>query len=118
MATAADISPELVLVCPELAEQARAALPDRPWETFVPRPPARPIPLGAASPPARSRRTWPERLASAFPVLLIGGFVAVIVVGSLPWVGERPTLGPPPARVQPTPVVTTPTVPRAAPETG
>ena len=26
------LSPELVLVCPELGERARAALPDRPWE--------------------------------------------------------------------------------------
>ena len=34
------LSPELVLVSPELREQALAALPDRPWEAFAP-PPAR-----------------------------------------------------------------------------
>ena len=32
------LSPELVLVSPELAEAARAGLPDRPWEAFLPAP--------------------------------------------------------------------------------
>lgn len=117
VATAAEISPELVLVCPELGEQARAALSDRPWEMFVPRLPARPIPIGVA-PSTQNARSWSGRLASAFPAVLIAGFVAVVVVGSLPWIGERPTLGPPPARLQPTPAVTTPTVPRETPATG
>jgi len=115
VASAPDISPELVLVCPELADQARAALPDRPWEMFVPRLPARPIPLGPPAHAAPSGHSWPARLASAFPAVMIAAFVAVIVVGSLPWVGERPTLGPPPARVRPAPVVTTPTAPTTTP---
>lgn len=34
------ISPELALVCPELAERARAALPERPWEAWLPARPA------------------------------------------------------------------------------
>jgi hypothetical protein len=34
------ISPELALVCPELAERVRKQLPARPWEMFVPAPAA------------------------------------------------------------------------------
>ena len=117
MAPVAEISPELVLVCPELAHRARAALPDRPWELFVPHLPARPIPIGVA-PSAPNPRSWQGRVASAFPAVLIAGFVAVIIVGSLPWIGERPTLGPPPTRLQPAPVLTTPTVPRTTSDTG
>jgi hypothetical protein len=37
MASRLELSPELVLVSPDLAEIARAALPDRPWEAFIPR---------------------------------------------------------------------------------
>ena len=37
------ISPELALVSPELAAEARRALPDRPWETFAP--PRAPAPV-------------------------------------------------------------------------
>ncbi|MGN6799902.1 MAG: DUF5317 family protein [Gaiellaceae bacterium] len=33
------ISPELALVCPELAERVRKQLPARPWEMFLPAPP-------------------------------------------------------------------------------
>ena len=89
------ISPELVLVSPELAERARAALLDRPWEMFLPRlsvVTTQPAPLVA--PPA-ARRSWPGRVAAAVPTALIAGFAAVIVAGSLPWLGDRPTLGPP-----------------------
>jgi hypothetical protein len=42
------ISPELALVDPELAEAARAALPERPWEAFLP--PPRPEPVRAPEP--------------------------------------------------------------------
>jgi hypothetical protein len=34
--TAEPLSPELVLVCPDLRLEALAALPDRPWEAFLP----------------------------------------------------------------------------------
>ena len=122
MAAAAPISPELVLVCPDLAERARAALPDRPWEVFLPRLPLRPaashpepVPVavaGTAAPPAPTAgsapiaHSWPGRLVSIFPAVLIAGFVAVVVAGSLPWLGQRPTLGPEPPHVQPLPAVT------------
>src|SRR2546430_17206145 len=61
---------------------------------FLPRPTVvttRPAPLVA--PPA-ARRSWPGRVAAA-PMALIAGFTAVIVAGTLPWLGDRPTLGPP-----------------------
>jgi hypothetical protein len=123
VAESAPISPELVLVCPELASRARAELPDRPWEAFLPRlplrapwtvPPApfRPAPVQpAARQPPAIERSWAGRVASLFPAVVLGGFVAVIIAGSLPWVGERPTLGPAPPTVQP--AVTTPTLPSA-----
>ena len=37
MIIAEPISPELVLVCPELRERALAQLPPLPWEAFAPR---------------------------------------------------------------------------------
>jgi hypothetical protein len=45
------LSPELALVSPELAEAARAALPERPWEAFLPGP-APPPPPAPPAPPA------------------------------------------------------------------
>jgi hypothetical protein len=58
------ISPELVLVSPELAERARADLRERPWEDFLPPSRADHVPLGQAlldrapvpAPPARMAR--------------------------------------------------------------
>jgi hypothetical protein len=38
------ISPELVLVCPELREQALALLPDFGWQTFIAQARARAVP--------------------------------------------------------------------------
>jgi len=115
VAAAAQISPELVLVCPEIAERARAALPDRPWEAFIPSMPSAPrLPSQTVGSPVAGR-SWPERLAAALPTVLLAGFVALIVVGSLPWLGDRPTLGPP-DRVPPAPVVNTPTLPTTTPD--
>ena len=130
----AQISPELVLVSPELAEQARAALPDRPWELFVtfPPPPVRLVlPEARAAPaqdpplarapaeasaqdpppaPLSGSQTRPSRLASYFPGLVLVIFAVVVAIGSSPWVGDRPTLGPPPSPAATLPVATT-TVP-------
>jgi len=110
VAVTTEISPELVLVSPELAERARAELPDRPWELFVPalRPAVyRTPPL---RPSAHADTSWPGRLIAALPMILIALFAVVIVVGTLPWLTDRPTLGP----VEPistTPTVTTPILP-------
>ena len=110
------VSPELVLVAPELADEARAALPDRPWEQFAP--PAtlrRPRPdaaAGAATPPpseAPAHDSIVVRVAALLPLALLTVFVIVIVLGSLPLFGQRPTLGPPPA--PPPPAATTQTTP-------
>jgi hypothetical protein len=110
MAAVDPVSPELVLVSPELAERQRAALPDRPWESFasaqqVLRPPRLPELAAALSqttaPPTPAPTSKGSQIASAVPIVLMAGFIAVIVVGSLPWVGERPTLGPRPSPAPP-----------------
>ena len=104
------ISPELALVSPELADGARAALPDRPWEAFLPelRPAVyRPPPAVAAAP---AQPGWPTRLAGALPMLLLVVFTAVIVVGMLPGLGDKPTLGPR-ERAPIAPTVKTPSLP-------
>ena len=103
------ISPELVLVSPDLAGRARAALPDRPWETFVPRLSARAAPT--APPP---RHIW-TRALTFIPALLLGVLLALLVVGSLPGLGQRPSLEPAPKTY--TIVVDTPSV-RVAPAPG
>ena len=103
------LSPELVLVSPELAEQARAELPDRPWEDFAPPPPPvlvlRPASAPAAAPqprlparPPRRRRRMPVRRA------LMGlGLLALLVAGFLP-ASDSPTLDPAPTPPSATPV--------------
>jgi len=48
------ISPELVLVCPELAERARAALPDPPW--------SRPVGQGTSPSPGDAKASEEETL--------------------------------------------------------
>jgi hypothetical protein len=91
-----EVSPELVLVWPELAEAARATLPDRPWERFVPAlPPQIPIPgpRGVTAPP-RSRI---GRAVTTAPLVVLAAFVAVVVVGSFPGFGKQPKLEPRPA---------------------
>ena len=107
MAAAGQISPELVLVCPELAERARAALPDRPWEAFLPRLPSQPAAWSA--PHVATPEGWSvTRVLSLVPAALLAGFVAVVIAGSLPWLGERPTLGPPQQTPVPCPASTLP----------
>jgi hypothetical protein len=88
------ISPELALVSPELAAEARSALPDRPWEAFAPPRPPVPAPVespalrraelpaaAAAEPPAaerpRRRLVTPSRLvtAAAVGLLVVTGFL-------------------------------------------
>jgi hypothetical protein len=104
------LTPELVLVSPDLAEGARAALPDRPWEAFLPvlRPAVYRAPPIVA--PAPAEPSWAGRLIAALPMLLLVAFTAVIVVGTLPWLSDKPTLGPP-APALPTATFKAPSLP-------
>jgi hypothetical protein len=114
VAVTGPISPELVLVSPELAEQARAALPDRPWELFVPSPPAEVVPLAVPVAAPAHQPSRAARILAYSPGILLLAFVLVIAVGSLPWLGDRPSLEPAPTVTQPVP--TTPTSPSAPPQ--
>jgi hypothetical protein len=114
------LSPELVLVSPDLARQARAQLPDRPWEAFVPvHPVALGVPLRLAAAPASATVPAPVAApAAAAPtrsrgrfrpplgLTLLLGFVAIVLAGSLLPARDAPTLGPPP--VAPSPKAPTP----------
>lgn len=106
------MTPELVLVSPDIAASARALLPDRPWETWARRPPVRletadrrpslPLPrLATVEPdhqPARRgrERGWTRSLVGAHAVAGFA-FVAFVVVGSALPPRDAPTLGPAPA---------------------
>jgi len=133
------ISPELALVSPELAEAARARLPDRPWEAFlsaaaavVPlRPPAAAeSSVEAVEAPVVGHRRSPVPIG----LILLVAFVGVVAAGSVLPVRDAPTLGPPPARanglsvpnpppqpapeqppVETTPARSTPSIPPAVP---
>jgi hypothetical protein len=92
---ASQISPELVLVCPELAARERAAMPDRPWEAFVPR--AREqlaVPVLVAVAPERTKPPRWLRVVSLVPAALLVAFAALLLVGSISSFGERPSLAP------------------------
>ena len=93
---------------PDLAGAARAALPDRPWERFAPdaplRPP-RPAPLAVAAEPSEPEPAVPRvwRIVGILPIVMLTLFGVAVVIGSTPWVSERPTLGPPPTQTERSP---------------
>lgn len=78
---AGSISPELVLVDPELAARARAALPDHPWPA--------PVPIEPSPRPARDRRS---PVAAFFGIVTFAAaFLLVILVLSVIPRDDRPT---------------------------
>jgi hypothetical protein len=99
------VSPELVLVDPELGARARAALPDHPWPAPVPIEPSQPAP-----PPSR---------APFGPGFWLTGLALVLAVGGLTLIStnDRPTfaaeVGSEEGRVPAS--GTTPTIERSAP---
>jgi hypothetical protein len=80
------ISPELVLVDPELAAGARAALPDHPWPA--------PVPIERAARPGPGRQ-FPVGAILA-PLGFAAAFILVISVLSVVRKGDRPTFAAPP----------------------
>ena len=95
MIPASQISPELVLVCPELGAQARAAMPDRPWEAFVPRPREQPVAPAPLTPtPTKPKPPRWLRVVSLVPAALLVAFAALLLVGSISSFGQRPSLAP------------------------
>lgn len=72
------ISPELVLVDPDLAARARAALPDHPWPTPV------------RIEPARHTRRRRIPVAATFSILSFAALVAILGVSALP-TRDQPT---------------------------
>jgi hypothetical protein len=69
------LSPELVLVCPELREHALAAAPPLPWETLGTWRADRVRPLGAG---AQNVRRFPHRARDA--LLYVGGIAIPLVI--------------------------------------
>jgi hypothetical protein len=122
------VSPELVLVDPELAARARAALPAHPWPDPVPIEP---------SPPARPRSRAPFGagfwLTGLALVVLVGGLTLISTndrptfaaevgsdEGGVPSAGPTPTIqaersAPTPAQPTPAPARRTPAPARPAP---
>jgi outer membrane biosynthesis protein TonB len=80
------ISPELVLVDPELAAGARAALPDHPWPA--------PVPIEPAARPGPGRQFPVGRILGQLG--FAAAFILVISVLSVVPKGDRPTFAAPP----------------------
>jgi hypothetical protein len=99
---AGPISPELVLVDPELAAGARAALPDHPWPAPVPIEPR----------PRRGRRRGIPFAGILGPLSITAAFVLLILGLSLVPRGDRPTFaadgGRTPAAAEPLTTAPTP----------
>jgi hypothetical protein len=112
-ATPGPISPELVLVDPDLAAEARAALPDYPWP--------RPVRL-EPTPARRRRRRIPRPLVGPLLFLLalvVLGLMALRTVDGPTFAADAvSTPSPPPPATTPTPQPTAPrrTVPKAVPK--
>lgn len=112
-----EISPELVLIDPELGPEARARLSDRPWEDFLP--PPRPPQLVAAPAPEGYRRrtvTVTLRIPVAATLWAVGmlAVLATLAFGLVPGGGQRPTLASTTQTVPQPPPPTTPS--QARPE--
>ena len=80
MDAAAPISPELVLVCPEMREQAIALLPDFGWQTFVAR--ARVLAQAPAVEAAAARRSPREVVALTSALLSLGTWMVIAFAGA------------------------------------
>ena len=70
------ISPELVLVCPELRMRAIAALPDPDWDNILARVRIR----AAATEPAPAAPVWSSLVA---PVVVSAAFFVAVVLATL-----------------------------------
>ena len=75
------ISPELVLVCPELREEALAALPDVTWASFVQTARIRAAPAPAEAPTQAALRGFAADLGASLVWALAA--VALVIVATL-----------------------------------
>jgi hypothetical protein len=83
------ISPELVLVCPELREQAIAALPDYEWQIFVAEARARMVLPPAQLPGAVTRlRAGAALVFEALVVPLVGLAILILATSALTLVAD------------------------------
>ena len=88
------LSPELVLVCPELREQALAAAPPLPWERFATRRADAPRPTYAGAQGVAARRGLARELllyvsGLAAPLVLIAMVVALLTLALTALAGTR-----------------------------